>query len=37
MAGPSNAAIRARLREQAVDYVLSHGWQTWHFAPWQKF
>jgi AcrR family transcriptional regulator len=25
MAGPSNAAIRARLREQAVDYVLSHG------------
>ncbi len=25
MARPSNPAIRARLREEAVDYVLSHG------------
>jgi hypothetical protein len=25
MARPSNPEIRARLREQAVDYVISHG------------
>ena len=36
MARPSNPEIRARLREQAVDYVLKHGYAAVSLRPMAK-